>query len=143
MQLGFLPRMRVHHTASHEKGQIYIPHPRGELAAGAAGAVDPLRKHSGEPKLVTRMCHELVLPFRNERTESFHLALRTDLPWDRFLHGPRPKPTSVPEEISQMIRQLCRQLWQLMTQRLLKMRRTRMQTAHACQVSTSAVLGET
>ena len=25
MQLGFLPRMRVYYTASHEKGQIYIP----------------------------------------------------------------------------------------------------------------------
>src|SRR6201998_2624887 len=25
IQLGFLPRMRVQHTASHEKGQIYIP----------------------------------------------------------------------------------------------------------------------
>ena len=25
MQLGLLPRMRVTHTASHEKGQIYIP----------------------------------------------------------------------------------------------------------------------
>jgi len=25
MQLGFLPRMRVLHTASHEKGQIYMP----------------------------------------------------------------------------------------------------------------------
>jgi KUP system potassium uptake protein len=36
MQLGFLPRMRVHHTASHEKGQIYIP--RGESAAGGRHA---------------------------------------------------------------------------------------------------------
>ena len=34
MQLGFLPRMRVLHTASHEKGQIYIPVVNWLLAAG-------------------------------------------------------------------------------------------------------------
>ena len=39
MQLGFLPRMRVQHTASHEKGQIYIPVVNWLLAAGTLGAV--------------------------------------------------------------------------------------------------------
>jgi KUP system potassium uptake protein len=39
MQLGFLPRMRVHHTASHEKGQIYIPVVNWLLAAGSLTAV--------------------------------------------------------------------------------------------------------
>ena len=39
MQLGFLPRMRVLHTASHEKGQIYIPVVNWLLAAGTLGAV--------------------------------------------------------------------------------------------------------
>jgi len=39
MQLGFLPRMRVLHTASHEKGQIYIPAVNWLLAAGTLGAV--------------------------------------------------------------------------------------------------------
>src|SRR6201992_2174456 len=39
MQLGFLPRMRVRHTASHEKGQIYIPVVNWLLAAGTLGAV--------------------------------------------------------------------------------------------------------
>ena len=39
MQLGFLPRMRVLHTASHEKGQIYIPLVNWLLAAGTIGAV--------------------------------------------------------------------------------------------------------
>jgi KUP system potassium uptake protein len=39
MQLGFLPRMRVHHTASHEKGQIYIPVVNWLLAAGTLAAV--------------------------------------------------------------------------------------------------------
>src|ERR1700739_2678281 len=33
IQLGFLPRMRVLHTASHEKGQIYIPVVNWLLAA--------------------------------------------------------------------------------------------------------------
>jgi KUP system potassium uptake protein len=39
MQLGFLPRMRVQHTASHEKGQIYISVVNWLLAAGTLAAV--------------------------------------------------------------------------------------------------------
>ena len=39
MQLGFLPRMRVMHTASHAKGQIYIPVVNWLLAAGTLAAV--------------------------------------------------------------------------------------------------------
>jgi KUP system potassium uptake protein len=39
IQLGFLPRMRVLHTASHEKGQIYMPVVNWLLAAGTLGAV--------------------------------------------------------------------------------------------------------
>lgn len=39
IQLGFLPRMRVLHTASHEKGQIYMPIVNWLLAAGTLGAV--------------------------------------------------------------------------------------------------------
>jgi KUP system potassium uptake protein len=39
MQLGFLPRMRVQHTASHEKGQIYIPVVNWLLAVGTLAAV--------------------------------------------------------------------------------------------------------
>src|SRR5690242_4094518 len=39
MQLGFLPRMRVLHTASHEKGQIYIPVVNWLLAVGTLTAV--------------------------------------------------------------------------------------------------------
>jgi KUP system potassium uptake protein len=39
IQLGFLPRMRVMHTASHEKGQIYMPVVNWALAAGTIGAV--------------------------------------------------------------------------------------------------------
>ena len=39
IQLGFLPRMRVFHTASHEKGQIYIPVVNWLLAAGTLGAI--------------------------------------------------------------------------------------------------------
>jgi KUP system potassium uptake protein len=39
MQLGFLPRMRVLHTASHEKGQIYIPVVNWLLALGTLAAV--------------------------------------------------------------------------------------------------------
>ena len=35
----FLPRMRVLHTASHEKGQIYIPVVNWLLAVGTLGAV--------------------------------------------------------------------------------------------------------
>jgi KUP system potassium uptake protein len=39
MQLGFLPRMRVLHTASQEMGQIYIPVVNWLLAVGTLGAV--------------------------------------------------------------------------------------------------------
>ena len=39
IQLGFLPRMRVLHTASQAKGQIYIPIVNWLLAAGTLGAV--------------------------------------------------------------------------------------------------------
>jgi KUP system potassium uptake protein len=39
IQLGLLPRMRVLHTASHEKGQIYIPLVNWLLAFGTLGAV--------------------------------------------------------------------------------------------------------
>ena len=39
IQLGFLPRLRVMHTASHEKGQIYMPVVNWLLAAGTLGAV--------------------------------------------------------------------------------------------------------
>src|SRR5271168_4524015 len=39
MHLGFLPRMRVMHTASHAKGQIYIPVVNWLLAAGTLAAV--------------------------------------------------------------------------------------------------------
>ena len=39
IQLGFLPRMRVLHTASHERGQIYMPMVNWLLAAGTLGAV--------------------------------------------------------------------------------------------------------
>ncbi|MGC2199836.1 MAG: KUP/HAK/KT family potassium transporter, partial [Stellaceae bacterium] len=39
IQLGFLPRLRVMHTASHEKGQIYMPMVNWLLAAGTLGAV--------------------------------------------------------------------------------------------------------
>src|ERR687884_1959521 len=39
IQLGFLPRMRVLHTASHEKGQIYMPLVNWLLAVGTLGAV--------------------------------------------------------------------------------------------------------
>jgi KUP system potassium uptake protein len=39
IQLGFLPRMSVLHTASHEKGQIYMPFVNWLLAAGTLGAV--------------------------------------------------------------------------------------------------------
>src|SRR5215813_8910788 len=38
IQLGFLPRLRVMHTASHEKGQIYMPVVNW-LLAGTLGAV--------------------------------------------------------------------------------------------------------
>jgi KUP system potassium uptake protein len=39
IQLGFLPRMRVLHTASQEKGQIYMPLVNWLLAIGTLGAV--------------------------------------------------------------------------------------------------------
>jgi KUP system potassium uptake protein len=39
IQLGFLPRMQVQHTASHERGQIYIPVVNWLLAAGTLAAV--------------------------------------------------------------------------------------------------------
>ncbi len=39
IQLGFLPRMRVLHTASEERGQIYMPIVNWLLAAGTLGAV--------------------------------------------------------------------------------------------------------
>jgi len=39
IQLGFLPRMRVLHTASHEMGQIYMPTVNWLLAAGTLAAV--------------------------------------------------------------------------------------------------------
>jgi KUP system potassium uptake protein len=39
MQLGFLPRMRVLYTASHEKGQIYMPLVNWLLAIGTLAAV--------------------------------------------------------------------------------------------------------
>src|ERR1700733_6110269 len=38
IQLGFLPRMRVLHTASHERGQIYVPVVNWLLAAGPPAA---------------------------------------------------------------------------------------------------------
>jgi KUP system potassium uptake protein len=39
IQLGFLPRLRVLHTASQVKGQIYMPMVNWLLAAGTLGAV--------------------------------------------------------------------------------------------------------
>jgi KUP system potassium uptake protein len=39
IQLGFLPRMRVLYTASHEKGQIYMPLVNWLLAVGTVAAV--------------------------------------------------------------------------------------------------------
>jgi KUP system potassium uptake protein len=39
IQLGFLPRMHVRHTASHERGQIYIPVVNWLLAGGTLTAV--------------------------------------------------------------------------------------------------------
>ena len=39
IQLGFLPRIRVLHTATHEAGQIYMPGVNWLLAAGTFGAV--------------------------------------------------------------------------------------------------------
>jgi KUP system potassium uptake protein len=39
IQLGFLPRMQIQHTASHEIGQIYVPLVNWLLAAATLGAV--------------------------------------------------------------------------------------------------------
>lgn len=39
IQLGFLPRMHISHTASHEMGQIYVPLVNWMLAAATLGAV--------------------------------------------------------------------------------------------------------
>lgn len=39
IQLGFLPRMHIEHTASHERGQIYVPLINWMLAAATLGAV--------------------------------------------------------------------------------------------------------
>src|SRR5437764_798096 len=39
IQLGFLPRMHIAHTASHEIGQIYVPLVNWMLAAATLGAV--------------------------------------------------------------------------------------------------------
>ena len=39
VQLGFLPRMHIRHTASHEIGQIYVPLVNWLLAAATLGAV--------------------------------------------------------------------------------------------------------
>jgi len=39
IQLGFLPRMHIVHTASHEKGQIYVPVVNWALAIATLGAV--------------------------------------------------------------------------------------------------------
>ncbi len=39
IQLGFLPRMHILHTASHERGQIYVPVVNWLLAAGTLAAV--------------------------------------------------------------------------------------------------------
>jgi KUP system potassium uptake protein len=56
MQLGFLPRMRVRHTASREKGQIYIPVVNWLLAARArsqpcSSSAPPMRSaaHTASP----------------------------------------------------------------------------------------------
>jgi KUP system potassium uptake protein len=39
IQLGLLPRVRILHTASHERGQIYVPLVNWLLAVGTIGAV--------------------------------------------------------------------------------------------------------
>jgi KUP system potassium uptake protein len=39
MQLGFLPRLNVFHTASHERGQIYVPIVNWTLGVATLGAV--------------------------------------------------------------------------------------------------------
>ena len=39
IQLGFLPRLNIRHTASHKRGQIYVPIVNWTLAAATLGAV--------------------------------------------------------------------------------------------------------
>jgi KUP system potassium uptake protein len=39
IQLGFLPRLNIFHTASHERGQIYVPMVNWTLAVATLGAV--------------------------------------------------------------------------------------------------------
>ncbi len=39
IQLGFLPRMQIHHTTSHAIGQVYVPLANWLLAAATLGAV--------------------------------------------------------------------------------------------------------
>ena len=39
IQLGFLPRVNIFHTASHERGQIYVPIVNWTLAVATLGAV--------------------------------------------------------------------------------------------------------
>lgn len=39
IQLGFLPRMKIVHTAGHQIGQIYVPFVNWTLAAGTLVAV--------------------------------------------------------------------------------------------------------
>lgn len=39
IQLGFLPRLNIFHTASHERGQIYVPVVNWTLAVATLGAV--------------------------------------------------------------------------------------------------------
>jgi KUP system potassium uptake protein len=39
IQLGFLPRLNIFHTASHERGQIYVPIVNWTLAVATLGAV--------------------------------------------------------------------------------------------------------
>ena len=39
IQLGFLPRLNIFHTASHERGQIYLPIVNWTLAVATLGAV--------------------------------------------------------------------------------------------------------
>jgi KUP system potassium uptake protein len=59
MQLGFLPRMRVLHTASHEKGQIYIPLVNWLLAVGTLAAV--LLFRSSDAEAGSRFCWRALL----------------------------------------------------------------------------------
>src|SRR4029077_16734781 len=39
IQLGFLPRVNIRHTASEERGQIYVPIVNWSLAEASLGAV--------------------------------------------------------------------------------------------------------